>query len=242
MNDKALATTADLAALLARDESGFVANIVAAEADRALQTEKQGNNVTIRKAAITKAMTNADRKAVANYLTALKDLPTAFKAVAGRAGAISEDGATEEDAVLLMKLVTSIKLVEEMAKAGYDLGKELVWRTMDIAFADEEFPEHTNGVIDVPEMGKRFCREGAGRQDSSLDEDKLRDLVGEEVWERITREEVIPATTVRKLDEQALIAATHENPALLEAVRESVKVGNWKSPRLWVRDIPNEKE
>lgn len=242
MNDKALATTAELAALLARDEEGFVASIVAAEAGRALETEKRGNNVAIRKAAIRKAMTNADRKAVANYLSALKDLPAAFKAVAGRADAISEEGATEEDAVLLMKLVTSIKLVEEMAKAGYDLGKELVWRTMDLAFADEEFPEHTNGVIDVPEMGKRFCREGAGRHDSSLDEDRLRELVGEEVWERITREEVIPATVVRKLDERALVDATHEDPSLLEAVRESVRVGNWKSPRLMVRDIPNERE
>jgi hypothetical protein len=243
MNEKALAATAELAALLVSDEDGFVASIVAAEADKALQTEKTGNNVAIRKAAIRKAMTGADRKAVADHVGALKSHPELFKAVAARAESISADGASDEDAVLLMKMISGGKLGEEFIKAAYEFGKELVFRTMDIAFAEEEFPEHTNGYIDVPELGKRFCREMAGRQDSSLDEDKLRDLVGEDVWAQITREEVIPATVVRKLDEQSLIAAAAANPALLELVRESVRLGSWKSPRLMIRDIPvTEKE
>lgn len=242
---KSLATTADLAALLAQDEDGFVASIVAAQAAKALQTEKTGNNAAIRKASIRKAMVSADKKAVADHVAALKTQADLFKKVAARVEAISEDGATEEDAVVLMSLISGGKLAEEFIKAGYDLGKELVFRTLDLAFAEagEEFPEHTNGFIDVPETGKRFVREMAGRKDSSLDEDKLRELVGEEVWAKITVEEVIPATTVRKLDERALVAATAENPELLELVREAVKIGDWKSPRLMIRDIPaNEKE
>lgn len=245
MNEKALATTADLAALLAADEEGFVANIVAAEADKALQTEKTGNNAAIRKAAIRKAALAADKKAVADHVTALKSQADLLTKVARRAEAISEDGADADDAVLLMSLITGGKLGEEFIKAAYELAKELVFRTMDKAFAEagEEFPEQTNGFIDVPELGKRFCREMAGRRDSSLDEDVLRELVGEEVWEQITREEVIPATTVRRLDEAALIAASQQKPELLELVRESVKVGPWKAPRLMIRDIPaNEKE
>ena len=241
--NKSLATSADLAALLAQDEDGFVANIVAAEAAKALQTEKTGNNAAIRKASIRKAMVSADKKAVADHVAALKAQADLFKKVAAQAEAIGETGADTEQAVLLMSLITGGKLGEEFIKAAYDLGKELVFRSMDQAFADEEFPEHTNGVLDVPELGKRFSREGAGRKDSSLDEDKLRELVGEEVWAQITREEVIPATTIRKIDEAALIAATADNPSLLEDVRAAVKVGDWKSPRLMIRDIPaNEKE
>lgn len=240
---KALATTADLAALLAQDENGFVAAIVATEADRALQTEKTGNNVAIRKAAIRKAMVSADKKAVADHVAALKAQHDLFKAVAAAADNISAEGMTDDQAVVLMSLIVGGKLGEELIKAGYDLAKELVFRSMDLAFAEEEFPEHTNGVIDVPGLGKRFSREGAGRKDSSLDEDALRERVGEEVWAQITREEVIPATTVRKIDEAALIAAAADNPALLEDVRAAVKVGDWKSPRLMIRDIPaTEKE
>jgi hypothetical protein len=239
------AATAELAALLAADDNGFVANIVAAQAEKALQTEKTGNNAAIRKAAIRKAAITADKKAVADHVSALKSQADLLNKVAARAEAIAESGANEDDAVLLMSLIQGGKLGEEFIKASYDLGKELVFRTLDLAFAEagEEFPEQTNGFIDVPETGKRFAREMAGRRDSKLDEDKLRELVGEDVWAQITREEVIPATVVRKLDEQSLIAAAAANPALLEQVREAVKVGDWKAPRLMIRDIPaNEKE
>lgn len=242
---KSLATTADLAALLATDEDGFVAAIVATEAEKALETEKTGNNAGIRKAAIQKAMISADKKAVADHVAALKAQADLFKKVAALTEEIGENGATTEQAVLLMSMITGGKMGEEFIKAAYELGKELVFRSMDKAFteAGEEFPEHTNGVLDVPELGKRFCREGAGRKDSSLDEDALRERVGEEVWAQITREEVIPATTVRKIDEAALIAAAADNPSLLEDVRAAVKVGDWKSPRLMIRNIPaNEKE
>ena len=242
---KSLATTADLTALLATDEDGFVASIVAIEAEKALQTEKVGDNAGIRKAAIRKAMVSADKKAVADHVAAMNAQADLFKKVAALTEEISENGATTDQAVLLMSMITGGKMGAEMIAAAYELGKELVFRSMDQAFAEagEEFPEHTNGALDVPELGKRFCREGAGRKDSSLDEDKLRELVGEEVWAQITREEVIPATTVRKIDEAALIAAAADNPALLEDVRAAVKVGDWKSPRLMIRNIPaTEKE
>ena len=71
----------------------------------------------------------------------------------------------------------------------------------------------------------------------------LRAAVGEEIWESISSEEVIPEQVVRVLDENKLIAAVGDNPALLEQVRSAVKAGDWKTPRLMIRDIPaNEQE
>ena len=52
-----------------------------------------------------------------------------------------------------------------------------------------------------------------------------------------------PEQVVRVLDENKLIAAVGDNPALLEQVRSAVKAGDWKTPRLMIRDIPaNEQE
>jgi hypothetical protein len=113
---------------------------------------------------------------------------------------------------------------------------------MDLAFEEsgEEFPEHANGFIDVPELGKRFCREGAGRKEATVDFKALRAAVGDELFAEITREKI---EIKYELNEATLAAAVLANPDLLEQVRETVVPGDWKSPRLMVRDIPvNEKE
>jgi hypothetical protein len=87
-------------------------------------------------------------------------------------------------------------------------------------------------------LGKRLSREGAGRKDSALDEDKLRELIGDEAFAAISVEVV-----TRKVDDALLIAAVADNPELLEQVRAAVEVGDWKTPRFTIRDIPaNEKE
>ena len=233
---KALAKAA-LAEILPQKGNGYIADILAAADAAALQTQKLGNNVETRKAAIRKALADANKKAVADHVKACKNLPAQAAEVALRGDEIAENGMSDEDAVLTMRQALDIKLAKELADASYEAIKALVYRSMDLAFAEagEEFPEHTNGYIDVPELGKRFCREGAGRKEATLDDAKLAELLGEELFAAVTTEKVV---VTRVVDEDKLAAAVADNPALLEQVRAAVKPGDWKSPRFWVRDIP----
>jgi hypothetical protein len=233
---KALAIAA-LSDALSKKDTGYIANLLAQVDADILQTQKQGNNVETRKAAIRKALADANKKAVADHLKAFKNVPAQAQAIAAFAPEAAERGLDEDEAVVVMRQVLDIKLAKEMADAAYEAAKALVFGSMNLAFAEdgEEFPEHTNGVIDVPELGKRFCREGAGRKDANIDLAALAELVGEEVFAKITAEKV---TVTRVIDEDALAAAVNETPELLEQVRAAVKPGDWKTPRLWVRDIP----
>lgn len=233
---KALAIAA-LSEALAKQKTGYIANLLAQIDADILQTQKQGNNVETRKAAINKALAEANKKAVADHFKAFKNVPAQAQAIAAFAPEASERGLDSDEAVVAMRQVLDIKLAKEMADASYEAVKALVFNSMNLAFAEqgEEFPEHTNGQIDVPELGKRFCREGAGRKDASIDMDKLAAIVGEDVFNQITAEKV---TVERVVDEDALAAAINANPALMEQVRAAVKPGDWKTPRFWVRDIP----
>lgn len=243
-------TPTDASALVAALD-GYVAQIVADVDAKALATEKRGSNVETRKAAHLAALVKANKKVkgcaddLAPTSATIKAFPAKARAIAAFIEAAMEEGLTDEQAVLVMSEALDIKLIKEFVDATYDAAKAAVYRTMDAAAeeAGEEFPSQTAMVLDVPELGKRFCREGVGRKPATLDEEKLAELVGQEVWEQITTEQVIPATVVRVIDEAKLAAAVNENNALLEQVREAVIPGDWKTPRLMIRDIPaTEKE
>lgn len=240
----------DASALIASLD-GYVAQIVADVDAKKLATEKVGSNIETRKAAHIAALVKANKKVkgsstdLAPTGAALKGFVAKAKAMAAFVEAAVEAGLDEEQAVVAMSVVLDGKLINEFVAATYDAAKEAVFASMNAAAAEagEEFPAQTAMVLDVPETGKRFCREGVGRKPASLDEEKLAELVGEQVWEQITTEQVIPATVVRVIDEAKLAAAVSENNALLEQVREAVIPGDWKTPRLMIRDIPaNEKK
>lgn len=235
----------DASALIASLD-GYVAQIVADVDSKALATEKRGSNVETRKAALMASLVKANKKVkggsadLAPAATAAKSLPAKSKALASFVESATEVGLTEEQAVVLLDQMLDAKLVKELIDATYDAAKQAVFASMTLAAAEagEEFPENINMTLDVPELGKRFCREGAGRKSATLDTEKLAELVGAEGWEAITTEQVIPATVVRVIDEAKLAAVVAENPALLEQVREAVVPGDWKTPRLSIRDIP----
>lgn len=240
-------TTTSAASLLASLD-GYVAQIVAEKEAEALATEKRGSNVETRKAALMTALVKANKKVkgssadLAPAATAAKSLPAKSKAIAAFVESATETGLTEEQAVVLLDQMLDAKMVKELIDATYDAAKQAVFASMTLSAEEsgEEFPEHTNMVLDVPELGKRFCREGAGRKPAGIDEAKLAELLGAEGWEAVTTEQTM---VVRTIDEAKLAAMVVENPALLEQVRAAVVPGDWKTPRLMIRDIPaNEKE
>lgn len=239
-------SVSDLATLIAAAKTGYIAEIIKDEERKALAVEKAGSNAATRKANLIKALIKATKKVrgctedLAPAAQAVREFLPESKVVAPIVEqAASEDRAlTDDEVILVAKQVVDGKLVKELVDATYDAAKSAIFRTMDevAAEAGEEFPEHTNVWIDVPELGKRLSREGAGRKEATLDEDVLRELVGETVWKEITSEHV-----VRVVDEDKLSKAALKHPALLEQVRKATEVGGWKSPRLMIRDIsPNE--
>lgn len=236
----------DINAVLSRLGEGYVEKIVADAAARKAEVEKRGSNAATRKAGHLKALEKANKKVkgsaddLAPVTKAAHQITAKSKAVATFLPEAVENGLSAEQAVALMDQIISGKLLKELIDAVYEAGKVAVFRTMDEQAAAEgaEFPEHTNRVLDVPELGKRFSREGISRGKASLDEEALIEAIGQDRWEEITSERVIPAQTVRVIDEDKLAEAVNTDPALLEQVRSAVVPGAWRAGRLMIKDIP----
>lgn len=236
---KTLAPAAIAQLLKKAEKQGFLADILA-QVESASAQEKKGNNIEVRKAAILDALATQNDLALAEITEAYNQHINLSDEAAGFAPEVAEVGLNADQAVTAMRLLLAGKVVSETERAVYELVRQMVFGTLDMAFEDEESPENTNGSIDVPELGKRFSREGAGRKDPKVDFDALRALVGDEVFELVTVEKVV---VTREINDAALAKFGLANPAVLEGLRDIVQPGDWKTPRLMVRDIPaNEKE
>lgn len=244
MNRKAISVS-DLATLLAAAKSGYISEVIAEEESKALAVEKRGSNAEVRKANLVKALIKASKKVKGSTadISPTAKVTREFVANAKVVAPIVEravesgNGLSDEDTVLVTKQVLDGKLIKELVDATYEAAKAAIYRTMDKVAeeAGEEFPEHAVVEIEVPELGKRLVREGGGRKEADLDEDRLRELVGEDVWEAITSEHV-----VRAVDQDKLSAAALKDKGLLEKVRQATVPGGWRTPRLMVRDITSE--
>jgi hypothetical protein len=143
---------------------------------------------------------------------------------------------TVKEAEGLMGEMLSIKEAKDILAAREEEVKRLAFSHLTEQFAadGEDFPELINGSIDVPSLGKRFSREGAGRKDPELQEKVLRSIVGEGVWAKVVDTETV---VVEKLNIGKFMALAAKNPALLADLSRSLKVGEDKPGRLNVRDI-----
>lgn len=97
-------------------------------------------------------------------------------------------------------------------------------------------PEHAPGEAPVPELKKRFTREG-GRGKATLDFTRLAEMLGPERSERVFRTEVIPEHTETRLDEDALLALVAEEPALLMTIKDCVVPGGYRTARFHIRPM-----
>lgn len=137
----------------------------------------------------------------------------------------------------LMEEALSIKEAQDVLTARWETIKEHVFGHMTEQFAadpDESFPEHVAGSLDVPELGYRFAREACGRKEPELNEKALKALVGQSTWDQIVERETVVVETVSIPKLMALAVRT---PALLEDLRRSLKVGEWRNARLNVRPL-----
>ncbi|QZE10493.1 hypothetical protein SEA_SCOOBYDOOBYDOO_176 [Mycobacterium phage ScoobyDoobyDoo] len=227
----------DLKAVLAAAGGDYVQKydaIVAAADNTAVEATKTSREM--RKERWKKAIAKLDRKELA---TANKTFTGFMKLLRRNAPIVDVDEPTrlsEQEATDLMEAFLELQRVEEVAKATREQYKTRVMEAMTAQFAEEgeEFPEQVNASIDVPSLGYRFAREGCGRKDPELDEEKLAALLGDDLWERVSTEEVV---IKRHVSYEALMREAEKDSEILEHIRTALKVGQFKSPRFVVRPI-----
>lgn len=231
-----------LAAVAGGDYVSAFDRVLADVAEQALGRAPR-STVATRKAAFQAALEKSERP----MLRGIYERMRSFMAVARKNTTITSAAPHELDAAEAKDLMVELldtKVVKEFIDARYDQIRNTVFASITETFAAQkrEHPEHLAGSLEVPELGKRFSKEAVGRTDPSVDEERLRELLGEQLWSEVTVEEVVPATTVRRLDHEALMKLAARQPVVMEHLRESVTPGQWKTPRLFVRDIAAKKK
>jgi hypothetical protein len=230
----------DLRTILATEDGNYVAQYeqVVAELDKTAVVATR-NSREMRKESWKKAVAKLDRKQLAKA-------NRTFKGYLGLVRRNAELSAIEVPTVLneiqaanLMEEALSLRDAQELLKGRWEEIKRLVFGSMTEQFSaeGEEFPDQVAGSIDIPELGFRFSREGCGRKDPELNEEALAGFLGTEVWDKVTIETIIPAQIVRKVNFEALMREARKDPSILEALRKSLKVGEWKTSRFNVREL-----
>jgi hypothetical protein len=150
------------------------------------------------------------------------------------------DGAVldESNAFTLMTQALSRRTITEFMEVCNGRIKEIVFSHLNAMFEEdgEDDPEAVSGSIEVPSLGMRFAREGAGRTTPSVDEGILREALGDR-WKEVYHEETIPAQKVRTLDYDRLWELVGEEPELMEKLRDALEPGAIKNARLVIRPM-----
>ena len=145
---------------------------------------------------------------------------------------------TDEEAKSLMVEYLSSKNISEFLDARKSMVRTMVFKVIEerLRKAGVDDPENQSGEIEVPELGKRFCKEGAGYGDPTLDVAKLKELLGDKIQD-ITVTKIIPEKRVEEIDEDLLIELAQSDDSVMEAVKESLVAGKPKTPRLNIRPM-----
>lgn len=152
---------------------------------------------------------------------------------------------THEQLVYLMRRHTDTKAIEELIKVVYGGLKRIIFEAITAKVAREnpaeKFPEYVSDSIDIPEFGKRFCREGAGRMTPLIDQDELRRQLGEQLWERCCETVEVPAHTETKFSEVLLKAEILRDLTLMPKLTASLIPAGWKAGSYTTKPIKAKK-
>ena len=143
----------------------------------------------------------------------------------------------------MMKRFLDQREIDELTTVVRDLVREAVFGHIDALLESEgiEDPEAHNGVIEVPEFGKKFSREGAGYGAPDFDLPRLKGLLGDR-WSEVADivdvpEEVIPAHTDEVFSLDKALKLSQRDTKVMEVLRDCLVPGALKTARLWVRDL-----
>jgi hypothetical protein len=141
---------------------------------------------------------------------------------------------SEPKATALMGELLDENDVAELLAVRKEMIREAVF-----AHLDEVEGPNANGSIPVPELGKRFAREGAGVGAPQVDEQRLQALLGDRYTDACD-EIIVPAQEARieyKLSIEKVLDMAQDDPELLEQLRTCLVPGKPRTARFWVRDL-----
>jgi hypothetical protein len=143
---------------------------------------------------------------------------------------------TDEQAASLMAEFLDEREVAEALDVRREMIKERVF-----AHIDEADGYGQNGTVDVPELGKKFCREGCAPGTPDVDKQRLQALLGER-WLETCEEIIVPAVTIPERIEyvmsiEKVLDLAQRDPEVLEHLRTCLVPGKPKSPRFVLREL-----
>jgi hypothetical protein len=220
-----------------------IARLIAAVAPTPVPSgEKDRTTVASRKLQMRQALEGYD----VDKLLTLQNTMSAFVDLITESSLIKEgeevvlDGKRAQE---LMARYLEQREIDEFMGTVKDLIRETVYAHLDAVLAAEgaKDPENTNGTLEVPELGRKFSREGAGYKDPSLDEARLQELLGDR-WDDVCDdidipEQIIPAHQEKSLSVEKAMKLGRKDPAVMEILRACIIPGTPKTPRLWVRNM-----
>lgn len=104
---------------------------------------------------------------------------------------------------------------------------------------DEDLPDRS---LVSAKFGKRLVLEGGARKAPQLDPELLRELLGEDRWEKVTNvvkhpRRVVEAWEEQVIDDALVTALIQEDHEVLDIVSQALIIGDKTSPRLNWRNI-----
>lgn len=152
---------------------------------------------------------------------------------------------TDDEVESLMVEYFDVKEVQRLLNVRYAMERLAVFAHITELNKEKGVsdPEHTPGYAKVAKLGRKFTREG-GKLKARIDQVKLRELVGDKVWAKITDTEVIPAVeehVVSVFNEIKFMEHFKKNPAKAMAHLEaSVIPGGYGTQSLHDREIKSD--
>ena len=191
-------------------------------------------SVAQRKAEWESTLDNFDVNKLAGLQTAMSEFVDLITV------SVMEDGVVLTEAqkfTLVTQALARRDIAEFMDVVLWRL-KDIVWSHLNSKLAEEgvEDPENTNGEIEVPALGMKLCREGMGYNDPVIDEELLKERLGD-LWEKVYTCQVIPEQTVYTLDPEGLLDLLKSDPSLVKKIEDAIIPGSPKNGRLILRPI-----
>lgn len=151
---------------------------------------------------------------------------------------------SHEEAIGLMQELLDQRDMSEFLAARLSMIKEAVSNHITAVNAAEgaEDPEHKNGSVPVPELGYRFAKERCGRKESEVNQDRLKELLGEEEWEQVCDVVEVPRQVIPKHKEytfspEKMMKLAQKDPKALAKLLECLEIGGWRTPVITVRPL-----
>jgi len=206
---------------------------VLGDEDKKVAAKNKKSTVASRKAELAKAVSEYDVEVLMDLQVKMQNYVDSIV----RLSMDSPRSLTHQEALELMVEHEDYRKINEFLAARREAIRTLVFASIDAENAAKGLdPDSHGGQILVPELGKKFAKEGAGYKPPSLDVNALRLMLGPEDAAKVFEEEVIPAQTVQVLSEEKLMQLAAEKPDVMETIRAALIPGAVKTPRFTVPD------